>query len=325
MTPFYNYTRDGITQGLLAKFLSCREETKLFLEGWTSKSSSSSALMFGNIIHSCLERYYNDIIKGSFKNKFQHNYFSYTSKLISTVEKFYTSRYAGHDTETYRILGVSFAIAEATLPHYFARWSKDDTSKIKWQGLEQQFRIPFETKNGKKTFLRGKKDGTFTNPGLWLFETKTKSQINEGNLIDTLWFEHQVNFYIYAMLKIYKKYPSGVLYNIIRRTSLERKTKESLQQFISRISADIEKRLDFYFIRYEVALTKTDIDSWKIQLEGMVQDFVDWYDKTIPHYRNTTNCITKYGRCPMLPICSSQNYHFYKKRKNVYEELEEAL
>jgi len=319
---FYQYSRDGITQGLLAKFLSCREETKLFLDAWTPKGIGSPGLLFGNIMHSCLERYYNDIKTRRIKNEPDR---AYVCKLVSSVEKLYMRHYNACDNATRQLLGLSFGIAEATLPSYIRKWWKADSAKIKWMGLEEQFKIPYSTKEGNKTFLRGKKDGVFSNPGLWLFETKTKSQINEGNLMDTLWFEHQVNFYLYAMKKIYGKEPKGVLYNIIRRTSLERKKTESLQAFVKRVAADVEKRKDFYFIRYEISLTSSELAIWEKQLEGMIEDFINWREGKLPHYRNTGQCIMKYGKCPMLAICSSGNYNFHQKRKEVFVELEGDL
>ena len=316
---FYDYRRDGITQGLLSKFMNCRQETRLFLDGWSPKKSNSAGLTYGSIFHGALEIYYNDLIQRKLKTVPSG---SYISKLLADVERKWKSENAHDSNDARSLLELSCGIAEATLPHYFRKWWRDD-AKIRWQSMEQEFRIPFTTKDGRKTFLRGKKDGVFGSPNIWLFETKTKSLINEGNLIDTLWYELQVNFYLYAMLKLYKKHPSGVLYNIIRRTCLERKKSETLKAFLSRVSGDVENRPDFYFMRYEISTTKSELLKFETELEGLITDFMDWCDGLVPHYKNTAQCITKYGRCSMLPICSSGAYNQFEKRKTVFRELED--
>ena len=105
---------------------------------------------------------------------------------------------------------------------------------------------------------------------------------------------------------------------------MERKKSESLGQFSTRLSEDIAKRPDFYFMRFEIIKTKKEMDTWENELEGMVVDFMNWCEGKVPHYKNTGQCITKYGRCPMLSICSSGNYHLYKKRKSTFIELEDT-
>ena len=47
---FYDPSRDGVTFSLLSTFLDCREKARLYLQGWTPRSSSM-ALTFGSIIH----------------------------------------------------------------------------------------------------------------------------------------------------------------------------------------------------------------------------------------------------------------------------------
>ena len=315
---FYDYRIHGITQGLISKFMSCREETKLFLEGWVPKKVSSSALTFGSIVHGTLERIYNDVRTKKIRICPDLKIIQNELKIAETI--YYKENPSS--SETRQLVENSLLVAEATLLHYFKKYWKHDVSKIRWEQIEQTFSIPYVTKDGRKTFIRGRKDGVFKNPGLWLFETKTKSMINEGNLVDTLSFELQVNLYLWAIRKLYKAIPAGVLYNVIRRTCLERKKTESFPEFAKRISDDIFNRPEFYFMRYEIIVGKKEMDLWENELEGMVVDIMNWCEGKLPHYRNTGQCITKYGRCPMLSICSSQSFHLYTKRKVVFNELE---
>ena len=315
---FYDYRTSGITQGLLAKFMNCREETKLFLQGWSPKGAQSSALTYGTIVHGILEKVYVDIksrkIKSAPTSVALNNY-------VQAVKKLWQNENRNASNDSRKLLEVALGIAHTTLFHYFRKWWRDDTTKIKWEQLEQEFKIPYKTKDGRSTFLRGKIDGVFNNPRLWLFEHKTKSMVNEGALMDTLAYEHQVQFYLYALSQLYKKTPAGVLYDIIRKPSSEPKSGESLATYLNRINYDIGKRPDFYFIRYEISITPAEQQAYRNQLEGMIVDFMDWCDGLVPTYMNTAQCITKYGRCPYLGICSSQQFNLYEKRKEVFREL----
>lgn len=315
---FYNYHTSGITQGLLAKFMNCREETRLFLQGWNPKAPSSPALMYGTIIHGILERIYDDI-RTSRRKVIPND--KDIAQYVRNVGILFKKENPSLSNEGRKLLEYSLLIAEAVVPGYLKRWWKHDATKVKWQKLEQQFKIPYCCKDGRKTFLRGKIDGVFTNPGLWLFESKSKSLVNEGNLIDTLSYEHQNNLYLRAARELYKKTPSGILYNIIRKSGMERKKTESLESFGDRLKKDILKRPEFYFIRYEIVVTPAEMARFDKELEGMIVDFMDWCEGKRATYKNTAQCLTKYGRCPMLQICSSGSYVQHAKRKVVFQEL----
>lgn len=317
---FYDYKKDGITQGLLAKFMNCREECKLFLQGWSPKGAQSGALTYGTLVHGILEKVYIDIQRKKFGKTPPTSVA--LNRYVQIVKKLWYDENRNASNEARKLLETSLAIADATLPHYFRKWWRDDTAKIKWQQLEQEFKLPYKTKGGRSTYLRGKIDGVFHNPKLWLFETKTKSMINEGALMDTLSYEHQVQFYLFALSQLYKKTPAGVLYNIIRKPGSEQKSQESLAQYGKRVSEDIASRPDFYFIRYEISITPAEQQMYRLQLEAMVTDFMNWCDGIVPNYMNTAQCITKYGRCPYLGICSAQQFNLYEKRKQVFRELE---
>ena len=60
---FYDPTIDGITQGLLGKWLDCRKGAMHFLNGWSSETVSPG-MTFGTISHGCLELAYSDIMSG---------------------------------------------------------------------------------------------------------------------------------------------------------------------------------------------------------------------------------------------------------------------
>ena len=60
---FYDYTRDGTTQGLLGMWLECRQKARWFTQGYSSKGTSM-ALTYGSVGHGTLERGYENFRVG---------------------------------------------------------------------------------------------------------------------------------------------------------------------------------------------------------------------------------------------------------------------
>ena len=319
MKNFYDYQRDGITQGLLGSWMACRKKAQLWSEGW-QLPKDSGALTFGTIVHRVLELVYSDIQKRKLKVLPS---VALIRSVIKRVEVELIKEKQIKDRKVLEEIDMCCLIAEATLPEYFKFWYKDDFKKINWLNLEQEFKIAYTTKKGDKTFIRGKKDGVYGTNNIKLFETKTKSMINLDDLIDSLWFELQVNLYAWAIKKTYKKAPVGVNYNIIRKTALQMKVGESKPAYLARITKDIKSRPEFYFMRLDIKIREKDMTQFAIELESMIQEFIDWSKGRLATYKNTAQCITKYGRCPYLDVCNMSDYSRLVKRKKVFNELED--
>jgi hypothetical protein len=158
---------------------------------------------------------------------------------------------------------------------------------------------------------------------LRLFETKTRGRINDDTTSAVLPHEMQVNIYLGAILDMEGEYPSGVLYNIIRRPQLRLKKGEDLKQFSKRIADDVAARPDFYFIRLQMGMSKQEIDAAKQDLEGIMAEFLAWWNGDLPHYRNSDHCENKYGVCQFLKKCSNGDTTGLYRRGKVFMELEE--
>jgi len=327
---FYDMERDGVTQSLISMWLTCRQKAKLYLEGWDSKYHKE-ALIDGNIGHAVLERAYNLIRE----NKMTRPPSEKLSRaIVSKVEEQWYSENAKPGAEAREMVERACAVMEVLLPAYFDFWRKDFTDK-KWESLEEKFELPMTVISSEDMAvsipLRGKKDGTFrTSRGIWLFETKFKSQVDEDGIVATLGFETQVMLY---MLQTYysnlnpkdpmKAMPKGCLYNIVRRATLRKRVKEGVPEFAKRVKADIAKRPDFYFIRMESPLVAKDLISFQKELQSLLGDMYDWWKGLAPHYKNTFSCIGKLGKCQYLPVCSRGDYGTLAKRKVVFKELED--
>lgn len=324
-TNFYDMEKDGVTQSLIAMWLSCREKARLYLEGWDSKYHKET-LIDGSIGHTVFELAYTDIKEGKLKDV---PLMQETRKYVDEAETKWYEENLKASAEARVMVERACAVMEVMLPLYFDYW-KDDFKKKEWLSLEEKtlMKFPITDKYGKKTVIpvKGKKDGTFMSAkGVWLFETKFKSQIDESGLFDTLGFETQVMMYLLQTWgNTNNPPPRGCLYNVVRRASLRQKVKESIPAFAARVKKDIEKRPDFYFLRLQNPITKTDLLKFKDEFEGLLKDLWNWWNSNTPHYKNTYSCIGKYGRCLFLPVCSKQDYSSLTKRKTVFKELEEV-
>lgn len=315
----YDYRRDGITQGLLTLWLECRMKAFYFLQGYTPKGVPL-ALTYGTIGHAMLEKAYEAYRLKRIQSVPDNTFIVRAAK---EVEKSWLQENSRPSKGMLEDLEFSLLCAERVLPIYFQHWASD-FKKIEWLKVESAFKIPYTTKDGRKTFIRGRIDGAFRRNGLWLLESKFKSVINEIDLLDTLAIDTQIMVYLWAMVNGYKFDPSGVVYNVTRRPGLKRRVGEGLEQFGKRIEADVKKRPEWYFYRFEVSMGKADVVTWNKLFEALIVEFMDWCDGKRATYLNTNSCVTKYGRCWGLTACASQQFYGLQKRKTVFRELEDV-
>lgn len=321
---FYDPMRDGVTFSLMSGWRQCRELARLNLHGVTSRGTGL-ALVYGTLVHSALQFVYEaarrSMVQGVPSQEF-------VAKTLDGIDAIFKKENPRASADTLQYAEFSMLLANATLPFYFNYW-KTDFSTTRWRALEGEFRIPYQAKlyDGRviPTFIRGKMDGCFDEHGkLKLFETKTKSRIDEGTIADILPHELQVMIYLWAMRRIYKQMPSGVRYNIIRRPALRQKVSESYAQFAIRCAADIKSRPDFYFLRMDMDITRADMARFEGEFDDLVRDFLSWWYGVSGHYKNSGNCVNNYGTCAMLPICGpDKNYAMFYTRNTVFRELEE--
>lgn len=295
----YHYKKHGITQSILTAFLKCRKYSELSLAGWQRKGPESPALLFGSYFHELLARTY---VKGKHPSK------QFLVELNKEVRKEWKLQ---KDELT--------LMARMMLIQYFQHW-RNDFAKVEWTGIEQEF---VHVHRGLP--LRGKFDAVFKiNNRLWLKESKTRSFVDERNLIESLNFDTQVMFYLFALWKITGKIPKGVIYDIIRKPQLRKRTNESVVEFIQRCRQDVKKRRRWYFLRFEVVIGREELESFEKELDNILDEFTAWRNGKMPTIKNTTACFNRYGACQFLGICSRGDFSNYEIRKEVHTELEKA-
>jgi hypothetical protein len=328
---FYDPERDGVTFSLLTSWKNCRERSRLFLNGWTSKRNSLGTV-FGSLAHGILQRMYEDVRDRQLTELPSEDYIKGTCRKVEGLWKKENPR---ADAESMQYLEFSMILLEALMPLYFKYWKKD--FQLKWDRVESEFKFKFKVDHPQhpgrslRTFVRGKMDGSFfkaSGSRPWLLETKTKAYLGEkgeGELADILPHELQSNIYLLALLWLGKVLPSGLLYNIIRRPALRQKKNESVVKFARRVAEDVKRRPEYYFVRIQMSVGRKDLERNDLELRDMVSDFLLWWNGLAGHYKNSDACQNKYGTCAMLPICARGDYSGFYRREKVFRELADEL
>jgi hypothetical protein len=323
--PLWNLYRDGVTQGLIGALNQCPEKARLLAIEGISPIRTSGALSFGSVFHDALDKCYtNCMIHGTLPD---------IGEVLEEMEEkdrtMINSDPSCISSEVLEQLEENYGIAFHLLNSYFDRWSTD-IKKYSWEALEEKFGEVDETgkiidncywidKQGTPIRVRGKFDGVVRiNGKLWLFETKTKSRIEDKAIFDKLRYDLQVNLYLWAIRKKYGEYPVGVIYNLVRRPQLKR-GKSSIKDFCDRVAEDINTRSDFYFLRYNAVISPREQDLWSQEMDDMIQRVVDWFEGRF-HWRESNACMSPFP-CQYLPVCSSGERRWFKKKHYVFPEL----
>ncbi len=321
----YSPYKDGITQSLLTSWCSCREQSRLMLERVRPKRPNP-AFLYGSFIHECHDYLIQCIIHKESIND---------SKIW--VQKIYRSFISSNICKEFSLEEVEDILLKAViLFECYIDYYQMEYKKITWVDSEQKFETSkYVTVNDveKKVILRGMIDGLFNNMtcdninsrGLWIFETKTKSRIDESKIKMTLSKDFQVYYYLNSLCnKLEVTWPRGCRYNIIRKPQLRCGKKETLQQFSERLRSDIKKRPEHYFIQYDIPITPQDIKRYRKELDIIIKEFCEWRgDLKNKNYKNLDHCENKYGACQYVNYCHGANINYYKIIDNFFPELED--
>jgi hypothetical protein len=309
--------------------MDCPEQFSLqWIDGLTPKKISPP-LEFGSIMHYGLEHQFNGRDP------------EYTIKTITEQYKSHRGKTLCNSSER-DLLAFLCGLAEVTYVQYCNYWHYDDR-QIDWIAREEKFNLPYNfpaQEGGEQSIiLKGMRDGLYeyTNQSgtrmFGVFETKTKSQIREAEIIDNLHADMQTMMYCFCTYLEKGRYPNEVKYNVIKRSDLYRRKGERTPDYLRRIKDDIEARPEFYFRRYTAAITATDIHNFVSKtLNPVLNLFIRWYEsiKKNPigaerfqspyHFLNSTALVSKYGKAAMWDAIFG-NLHDYILRESVFPEL----
>lgn len=285
---------DGITFSLTNRFLECRERFRLkVVEGVIEDEGFNRSLEFGNMWHTCEESI---AAHGRKSGRWLQDLKSYYSHLLT--------KYEGNSKE----ISKWYMICKMQFRCYLQTWS--DRPSYVFQ--ERQFRVPYTLPSGRQVTLRGMFDAGFVKQlkrslRLTLQENKTKGQIDEVGISQTVDENMQVMFYLIALdtciadnkitclgnsgsdsIKLPgKPMLSGVLYNVVRRPLSDNYAIRPLKsevggytdpKFIQRLQGKILESPDHYFMRWNAQITKQDIEHFKIEcFHPILEQLCDWW------------------------------------------------
>lgn len=321
--PLWDWTK-GLTQTSIELFRTCKEQFYLgVVEGWTPRAFSTP-LEFGTMFHFMLERI------GS----------APPDQIAREVTKSYhDARKPSLDGTSYEALQMAMTNAQVLFPIYVDYYERED-AKLSWLQREHIFKIPhrFVDYNGKtqEIMLTGMRDGEYRREGvLGLFETKTKSSIDDVAIMDGLRGDFQTMLYLYALRCEYEEEPKEILYNIVRRPQLKLSTKkgETYDQYAERLAEDVKERPDWYFRRFEVTVVDGDIDVFiRTSLDPVLREFYQWWGSICSdptkrwespyHSRNLFGLMNKYGRCQLYNLMILGRTNEYFRRSSPFPELD---
>lgn len=302
----------GVSQSMLAQFVTCRTACRLMLDGWRSPTPKR-ATQFGSLIHALLESWYGDSSEQRISSE--------APVVFQRVARDWEKR-AAKEGDKPEEVQADLAMAKAVFPAYVARWHADD-SKRKWVEVEQVF--DFVDSFGFRR--RGKIDSVFEakNSALWVLETKTASQISEDTLSQALAFDFQSLWYVQAVEAKLRRKVAGVLYNVVRVPQIGKGDDKASGGFVEKVRADIEKRPEFYFVRFEIPFSKGARERFSAETEAKLVEFRQWLDGKIPTYKNEFACRAKWN-CSFLPVCAcggDPKAAGFKQSGELFSELKE--
>jgi len=305
----YLPSRNGVSPSMLQAYLSCRQRAKLRIAGWKPiriSEASSFGLMFHNMLGTLYDYYRNHRPPKGTKALIRECG-SLAGKFMDAYDQEHMQDSA--DPNYLNLLERDGSVCLAMLPHYVRFWEKD-FREFRWVELESEIDVPFD-----RFRLKGYRDATYLKKkgsGVWILENKTRSRINEMEIGLMLMQDLQCYMYALATKLQTGKTPAGIDFNVIRRSEMRQRAGESHQEYAQRISGDIACRPDYYFIRYEHAITKTALSEFADHLLIQLSEFENWCLGKIPTYMNQTACVGRYA-CEFLQMCASGSDTGYRQ------------
>lgn len=293
--PLWDFDRDGVTYTILSRLRSCKERARLsYVEGW-SETGLQAALEFGSAFHACLENplsppekttreYQAQRIKDKvlFPNQYQE--FECLMAMVEATVIAYRERYKQEDKKRKFILHEEAFSVTYPLPLHTYSFENEYFSFT--MGND-----PLGNKAGtpvvRPVRLQGRWDGVFRDEHgkLWLFETKTKSDIDSNGIDRTLSKDLQTMLYVVALETHLQEPVAGVVYNVIRRPQYRLGKKETVRDFANRVKklllTDLKEKGENsnYFLRWHNPLKPGDKEAWcQHTLNPLLTQVALWWD-----------------------------------------------
>lgn len=314
----WSLKKNGVRQTPLHLWLRCREQFRLqMVEGWGSYRYSA-AIDNGNLWHWLLDQRHNE-------GKID------IDKMLKSYSAGFKSDNPSAGMPRLEALQLSMVQARTMWPMYCKLYPDE----WKWLGVEKSFHFKHDANDrvyGMRPDSRisypipvgGIWDGVFRHKDgkIWLFETKTKSMIDEFEIADGLQLDLQVMLYLYAIKVVYGEYPAGVCYNVIRKPTVRKAKSRTPEEHGAILGKDLTKRPDHYFKRWWMKVKPKEVDGWVTNtLDQILLDVYLWAEGISGHYVTTKNLVGRFGRCDMFEVITDNDYSNVFRRKKEPKDL----
>ena len=301
----YSLLNDGITQSLLSDFMCCPRRFLLKVNRWRSPSEEETTFL-GTIVHAALDRLFS-----IFKNEGR----------ICTADELDIMMIKLSSERSFRrflkndFIDQQLCKAYVLVDHYIQRYSESFES-VEIINPEEEFKI-----NYHDILYKGKRDLLYTvkNGKIWMMEHKVRSRIVEESLLKKLTMDLQVLFYtLFSIREGYVNF-GGIMYDLIRNPQNDIHKKETLEEYTERLDTIVSKDPDHYYPRYEISVTKKDLEYFEDELGEIVGRLQDCLTRD-KWFRNTTACDTPF-KCSYIDACSSHSLFGYYQSEQISPEL----
>lgn len=303
-TRVFDPLHHGITQSWITAYMTCEQKFIYAIHKLVPEGAQKGAYIFGGLMHHLLAKIEGP--KGVPANlKIDSAIEEYGDKVRrnGVMDEVQFETYAG--------------FATALLPVYLERYKRVLKTRDYHMVEENAEAV------GRHFKLRGMVDGVYTPQTTnWLLEHKTMGKIDEDAVLYSLMMDFQVQFYDLLVGESHKIDLSGCLFDVIRTPQLRRKVNETLGDFIKRVTADVKKREDFYFMQWEVKFGKRDRSRFQQKVDLIEKRMWATYRGDAPIVRNTSACRTPARVCPFLKNCASDCTDGLCQQKFSHPELE---
>lgn len=183
---------------------------------------------------------------------------------VKVMEKEAAENHSFYDQEEYDKLTTAIDTFTGMMLGYAEVYDSDRKDwVINRETIEAQFKVDMGTfdyagmidlvavKRNSKTYFQ--------------VEHKTASKIEES-YIDRLPLDTQVRGYVYGAIKAKGLKINEVLYDVVRKCKLRRKSNETMDQFSARIRDDYMSDPTKYFFREPLKFAKSDLDAFSFEI-----------------------------------------------------------
>lgn len=321
----YSLEVNGITQSIIQDWMKCDQMLYFTLNRWHKKSKIKKT-SFGIAGHFFLEAIYNYLNIATFNDK-------NLNKILNNSINFYFEENEESLTNYMSSQDVEIMKFQLTiLLKCYVQKYRAELYNLKNSVQEKQFNYKFHN-----FLLRGKIDRlVIQNKKVFIFDHKFMSRIgNDEELIALLSHDFQTKFYLYVVSKLYPDYEiGGLIYSIIRKSSIKpkketkKKPAETILEFFSRISKDINDQPNYYFKRFTIKYTPRELKHFEKQLTMKLASIYNLLcsGQNKEAMQRETQCQTYYGKCDFLNGCNRNfiDLEIYEQGEQISPELDKS-